>query len=469
MNQNRSVATIDAPEFINLRPDALNPGISQCEIKVFYLGQNRNHSYIDKNTAIQMANSLPGTPIVGAFRKDIDDFGDHGEIMHIEDGEITFSCKTVPYGFVAPDAEVWFQKFVDTDDFGQDIEREYLMTTGYLWTGQYPEVMQCITEGKGQSMELDGENLDGHWATDNNTGIEFFIINDAIFTKLCILGDDVEPCFEGASVTSPEVSKEFSYNADFSRTLFSMMNELKFALQNKGGSDMPEDKEQMVEVEETETVEEAAETEEVEEVEAAEEVEETEAEESAEEEGEADDSEDVEFACGSKKKKYADNEEDKDEEESGDSESSEGEEEKPSNEDEDDEGKKKPQNKNSLDEEALQARFDAMEKELEELRAFKLQQENLKKDALINKYFMLSDEDKAEIIANKEKYSYDEIEAKLALIYVKKNVDFSTIDGQADTEEVEEEDSFFTFSLDNQSAGFIPPMVEALRQVKQSK
>lgn len=230
---------------------------------------------------------------------------------------------------------------------------------------------------------------------------------------------------------------------------------------------MPEDKEQMVEVEETETIEEAAETEEAEEVEAAEEVEETEAEESAEEEGEADDSEDVEFACGSKKKKY---EEDKDEEESGDSEGgAEDPEEKPSNEDEDGEGKKKPQNKNSLDEEALQARFDAMEKELEELRAFKLQQENLKKDALINKYFMLSDEDKAEIIANKEKYSYDEIEAKLALIYVKKNVDFSTIDGQADTEEVEEEDSFFTFSLDNQSAGFIPPMVEALRQVKQSK
>lgn len=231
---------------------------------------------------------------------------------------------------------------------------------------------------------------------------------------------------------------------------------------------MPEDKEQIVEVEETETVEEAAETEEVEEVEAAEEVEETEAEESAEEEGEADDSEDVEFACGSKKKKYEDGEEDKDEEESGDSESSE-DEEKPSSEGADDEGKKKPQNKNSLDEEALQARFDAMEKELEELRAFKLQQENLKKDALINKYFMLSDEDKAEIVANKEKYSYDEIEAKLALIYVKKNVDFSTIDGQADTEEVEEEDSFFTFSLDNQSAGFIPPMVEALRQVKQSK
>ena len=460
MNHNRSVATIDAPEFINLKPDALNPGISQCEIKVLYLGQNRNHSYIDKNTAIQMANSLPGTPIVGAYRKDIEDFGDHGHIMHIEDGEITFSCKTVPYGFVAPDADVWFKKFTDTDDFGNEIEREYLMTTGYLWTSQYPEVEQCLTEGKGQSMELDGENLDGHWATDNNTGIEFFIINDAIFTKLCILGDDVEPCFEGASVTSPEVSKNFSKDSEFSRTLFSMMNELKFALQNKGGSDMPENIEQ-VEVEETA----APEVEEIEEVSEVEEVEEESAEDAAEDgEGEdSDDSEDEEFACGTKKKKYADDEEDKEQEE------------QPAEDEEksadEDDKKKKLAKEHSLEEfDALQNEISEMREELEALRAFKLEQENAKKDALINKYHMLSDEDKAEIIAHKSEYSLDEIEAKLALVYVKKNVDFSTLDGNKSEEVEEEESPLMTFSLDDsQSAGFIPPMVEALREAKQSR
>ena len=461
MNHNRSVATIDAPEFINLKPDALNPGISQCEIKVLYLGQNRNHSYIDKNTAIQMANSLPGTPIVGAYRKDIEDFGDHGHIMHIEDGEITFSCKTVPYGFVAPDADVWFKKFTDTDDFGNEVEREYLMTTGYLWTSQYPEVEQCLTEGKGQSMELDGENLDGHWATDNNTGIEFFIINDAIFTKLCILGDDVEPCFEGASVTSPEVSKNFSKDSEFSRTLFSMMNELKFALQNKGGSDMPENIEQ-VEVEETA----APEVEEIEEVSEVEEVEEESAEDAAEDgEGEdSDDSEDEEFACGTKKKKkYAEDDEDKEQEEQPAED-----EEKPADEDD---KKKKPAKEHSLEEfDALQNEISEMREELEALRAFKLEQENAKKDALINKYHMLSDEDKAEIVAHKSEYSLDEIEAKLALVYVKKNVDFSTLDGNKSEEVEEEESPLMTFSLDDsQSAGFIPPMVEALREAKQSR
>lgn len=464
MNNNRSVATIDAPEFINLKEDALNPGISQCEIKVFYLGKNRNGSFIDKNTAIQMANSLPGTPIVGAFRKDIEDFGDHGHVMHIEDGEITFSCKTVPYGFVAPDAEVWFQKFIDTDAFGNEEEREYLMTSGYLWTGQYPEVKSCLTEGKGQSMELDEESLKGRWATDSNTGIEFFIINDAIFTKLCILGDDVEPCFEGASVTSPEVSKNFSKDPEFSQTLFSMMNQLKFALQNKGGSDMPIE-EQVEEVEETtEEIEVEETTEEVEETE-TEEVEET-SDDTSDEGDDSEDSEDVDFACGSdKKKKYAEEDKKKKEEETSEETPAE---DKPAEEGqptEEDDKKKKAGTKNSLESEDMQAEFEAMKKELEELREFKLQQENLKKEALINKYFMLSDEDKADVVAHKTEYSYEEIEEKLALAYVRKNVDFTTIDGEV---EQEEESPITTFSLDNQSAGFVPPMVEALRQVKEN-
>ena len=89
-------------------------------------------------------------------------------------------------------------------------------------------------------MELDSKSIDGHWAKDNNLGVEFFIINDAVFSKLCILGDDVEPCFEGSSVTaSSEVEKTFSQNKEFSRTLFNMMNELTDAMKSRGGLEMP--------------------------------------------------------------------------------------------------------------------------------------------------------------------------------------------------------------------------------------
>lgn len=435
MNGNRSVATIDAPQFINLEQDAINPGISKCEIKVMYLGKNRNGSYITKDVAIQMANSLPGTPIVGAFRKDIDDFGDHGHIMHIEDGKIEFSCKTIPYGFVAPDAQVWFQNFTDTDEFGNDTQREYLMTTGYLWTGQYPEVAQCIAEGKGQSMELDPEKMDGHWATDNNEGVEFFIINDAIFTKLCILGDDVEPCFEGAAVTSPKVSKNFSKDPEFSRTLYAMLNELKFALRNEGGSDMPkpEYQEEILDSEITEQ-----DTVEVE-----------------------DESQEEDFACGDKKKKYAEDEDEKESEET-DSESDPKDDKTSENQPKEEDKKRRAEHSLEIDKEE----YAAMKEELEALRAYRLEQENAQKDALINKYFMLDENDKAEVIAHKEEYTLEQIEAQLALIYVKKNVDFSTIDGEVEAEEAED-DPLTTFSLDdNNVAGIVSPLVARLRETK---
>lgn len=434
MLRNRSVATIDSPEFINLAPDAINPGISKCEIKVMYLGKNRNGSFIDKNTAIQMANSLPATPIVAAYNENKEDFGDHGEVLHIEDGEIKFSCKTVPYGFVAPDAEVWFQKFDDTNEFGETTTREYLMTTGYLWTGQYPELDKCINEGQGQSMEID--DVDGHWTKDSND-IEFFIINDAIFTKLCILGDDVEPCFEGASVTSPEVSEHFSYNKEFSHTLFAMMNELKSAL-TKGGS-MPKENVENVEVEPTATVEEEAPV--VEEF--AENVETNEDVESSE------DSAEETFAEEGKKK------EDDSDDKSDDS--------------DDDEYKKKPGKKCELENQVselseqlkeLTDKFTALEAEAEELRKFKAERIDADKDAMIAKYHMLSDEDKAEIIADKDKFTLSEIESKLALLYVQKNVNF-------DEEEEIDSTPLTTFSLDDETvAEDADPILSALREAQ---
>lgn len=445
MLRNRSVATIDSPEFINLAPDAINPGISKCEIKVMYLGKNRNGSFIDKNTAIQMANSLPATPIVAAYNENKEDFGDHGEVLHIEDGEIKFSCKTVPYGFVAPDTEVWFQKFDDTNEFGETTTREYMMTTGYLWTGQYPELDKCINQGQGQSMEID--DVDGHWTTDSND-IEFFIINDAIFTKLCILGDDVEPCFEGASVTSPEVSEHFSYNKEFSHTLFAMINELKSAL-TKGGS-MPKENVVDVEVEPTATVEE--ETPAVEEF--AENVE---------------TNEDVESSEDSAEETFAKEEEKKEDKEDSDSEDKEDESDDDSDDSDNKEDEKKPEKKHELENQVselseqlkeLTDKFTALEAEAEELRKFKAERIDADKDAMIAKYHMLSDEDKAEIIADKDKFTLGEIESKLALLYVQKNVNF-------DEEEEVDSTPLTTFSLDDETiAEDADPMLSALREAQ---
>ena len=447
MLRNTSVATIAAPEFVNLAEDALNPGISKADVKVLYLGENRNGSFINKETAMKMSETLRACPIVGAYRKDIDDFGDHGEIIHIENGEITFDCATVPYGFVAPDAKVWFKEFTDYDEFGNTVNREYLMTTAYLWTGQYPEIERCVKEGMGQSMELDGASIDGHWAENSESGIEFFIINDASFTKLCVLGDGVEPCFEGASVEAPNISDKFSKEG-FTTTLYNMMNELKFALAENADAKDADTKD----AEKTDDSESAKEEETTEFAEKQEEVEETadEAETFAEKEEEADNV--VEENLDQESDFSANTEEEKESEEVAEN----------TEESADNEFAEKDAEIETLKSEiaSLQEKYSLLETEAEELRSYKASRISADKDALINKYNMLSDDDKAEIIANKDSYSYEEIESKLALLYVKKNVDFD--DQEEEIPAPNEATLTFGLSTANGDAE-IDPIIELLR------
>lgn len=74
-------------------------------------------------------------------------------------------------------------------------------------------------------MELDEETLNATWAKDNNKNSKFFIINEAIVSKLCILGEEYEPCFEGSHISTPTI--QFSFEDSFKEQLFSMMKELK--------------------------------------------------------------------------------------------------------------------------------------------------------------------------------------------------------------------------------------------------
>ena len=451
----RSVATIQNPEFINLTPLDINPLMSSCEIKVFYLGENRNRSYISKEVAKDMAKTLRGAPIVGYFSEADGDFKDHGERMIIDGDGIKFDCLTKPYGFVAPDAKVWFQTFEDTDDFGNVVEREYLMTTGYLWTEQFPEC-KCAIEGDGRphSMELDENTLDGNWSKNQKTGIDFFIINDAIISKLCVLGEAVEPCFEGSSVKSPEVSASFTMVDDtFKNTLFSMMQDLKFALEG-GKESMPEN-ENMTTIEETPIITEPIVEEPVADTAAegnVDEVTSTENQNSTEDNSSEDKPAD-EFVKNDKDE--ADEEDKKDD-------NSDSANYKDCNKDDDEKKKCFTALEQELAE--LKTQFSAMETEYKELLAFKANIENEKKDALIQSFYMLSEEDKKEVIENKAKYSLDEIESKLSVICVRKKVNFD-LEDTSKNDSIVEETPVTTFNL-NEAEGAVPAWIKALRATR---
>ena len=79
-------------------------------------------------------------------------------------------------------------------------------------------------------MELDEETLSGTWTKNEKGNPQFFIINEAIISKLCILGEEEEPCFEGSQITKVQ----FSLDDEFKSEIFSMMNKIQELL-DKGG------------------------------------------------------------------------------------------------------------------------------------------------------------------------------------------------------------------------------------------
>ena len=498
---------LDTPvEFINITP--LNPLISKCQIKVCYVGDepNRNRSIITKETAKQMANSLPGCPIVVLFNEDKNDFEEHNRIIDISNGQFKIKDTTRPYGFVDLGAKVWFQKFLDD---GMN-EREYMMTEGWLWTGQYPECRRILAHGNNQSMELDEELINAHWSKDGNGDPKFFIINEAIISKLCTLGEANEPCFEGASIGAPTI--QFAFEDGFKEQLFSMISELNDYL-NKGGEkvftryaveigdalwtalyshvegtygieSVCEDGEQKFavltdadnkyyrldfSVAEDGAITFAAEATLLEEYTPSEEPQ-----------------FDAEAVAEYAKSKKKDEEEPKDDEGSDDGDEekcpkcgkkkSECECEDEPDEDDDDKkkGKKEKYNLEEIQEyvelssnyaaletnySAAQARITELEGQLAELTTFKKSVEKAEKEKMIASFYMLSDEDKSDVMTNIDTYSLDDIEAKLSILCVRNKVSFNLDDDKNDGTNPT------VFKLDEGMSDDAPAWVKALRSV----
>ena len=492
-------------EFINITP--LNPLISKCQIKVCYVGDepNRNKSIITKEVAKKMANSLPGCPIVGFYNEAKGDFEEHNRIIDISNGEFKIKDTTRPYGFVDLNAKVWFQKFLDDGE----VEHEYMMTEGWLWTGQYPECQRIIDKGNNQSMELDEKTLNATWTKNNNNKPQFFIINEAIISKLCTLGLENEPCFEGSNITAPTI--QFAFEDGFKEQLFSMINELKDLL-NEGGEKVFTRYSVEVgdalwdalysHVEGTYTIESVCEDGEGQKfaVVTADDkyyrlnfsVNEDGTVEFSSEEmeilGDYVPSEEPQFSTeavaeyASKKKKKDDEEEEEDEDKDKDkkpAQKSDDSDDDEEDEEDDEEKKKKKKGKKSkynleevqeyvelsgkysaleTDYANAQSKISDLEAQVAELTTFKKGIEKAEKEKMIASFYMLSDEDKKDVVTNIDTYSLDDIEAKLSIICVRNKVSFN-LENDNNTNEPK------TFNLDGAGEDTTPAWVKAIRAV----
>lgn len=403
MPKHVSIPVEGTVELLNVAPIAENPLLSHCDIKVCYLGENRNHSVIDKSTAVNMAKTLLGCPIAGFYDTKTEDFSGHNRSIEVGDGKFRIVDKTKAYGFVDSSAKIWFQDFVDDDQ----VQRTYLLTEGYLWTSLYPESKRILEHGNNQSMELNEENLKGSWTFDDKGSPKFFIIDEAMIQKLCILGEDVEPCFEGAGIAA-----QFSIDGDFKTQLFSLMEDIKSALSKGGFTSMDEENKNVNDP----TLE----------------------------------NPEVDF----EKKKEEEDKDEKKENPFPPKKDEGGEEDKPAEDkkeepEEDEDKKKKPAAKHELSDDEivdsdlyknlavqfaqLQREFEALKTEVEPLRQFKIDADRKAKQDMIDSFYMLSDADKQDCINNIDTYSLDDIEAKLSIICVRNKVSFNLEDDKKET------------------------------------
>lgn len=153
--------------------------ISRGRCRVFYKGLNRNGTFITDEFAQKLINSAPYTPVKGIY--EVDDYTDHGTKR--SEGRI--------YGIVPATPNFAWEKHLDAD--GK--EREYACFDVLYYTALYKEAGEI--DGKGESMELYKETLKGEWQYIN--GKKAYVFTDGCFLGLQALGDEVEPCFEGAS------------------------------------------------------------------------------------------------------------------------------------------------------------------------------------------------------------------------------------------------------------------------------
>lgn len=192
--------------------EQINPLFSTCKVRVLYLGKNRNMSTLTKDAVEKAIPTLKNIPIVGEFAESAEDFKGHGGAIDLDTWDYIHTTK--PYGVVPESA---------TYEWEEVNGKEYLTINGcYLWTGRYEEAETVIRDGKGQSMEI--EIVDGDWDDEE----ESYIINNFTFSALCILGDNVEPAFEDASITA------YSFDKDEFKAQFSiMLDELQESLSSK--------------------------------------------------------------------------------------------------------------------------------------------------------------------------------------------------------------------------------------------
>ena len=215
----------------------LNPQFSLCDVLVCYHGDNRNMTSLPKKVIEENLYSIYGVPIIGEWIYKLDGtdektWGSHGGRVIIDDNGIHFEQTTKPFGFVTKEAADNASWVTITEKDGHT-QNEYLKLSGcILWTDRYEESKTILDENYGQSMEIEFKK--GHYREDH-----YYEAEEFIFSALCILGTDVEPCFESACIGRHYELDSFKQEFSLMLDEYKKLNESATAVHDKETNNNP--------------------------------------------------------------------------------------------------------------------------------------------------------------------------------------------------------------------------------------
>lgn len=185
-----------------------NDVTSKARCRIFYKYGNRNGTYITDEFAEKLLSTIAYAPVKGIF--EYDDYTDHG--IRRSEGRI--------YGIVPENYNLTWEPHIDEDG----IERTYACVDVIIFTALYKEANDIV--GKSQSMELYEPSLQYHKQIIE--GQQYIVFDAGCFLGLQVLGDEVEPCFEGAAFFSLR---------DYVEQVINKIQELTNTFTKKGGKE----------------------------------------------------------------------------------------------------------------------------------------------------------------------------------------------------------------------------------------
>lgn len=185
----------------------VNSSFDTGVLRICYTGENRNKSFLSKETITKNIPTLYNCPIVCNYDRETDTLGGHDmEIVCDGDGNLRIVNVTTPVGVIPESAKVWFEDYEEDDG----TVHEYLYAEVLLWKRQ--EAYKKIKNDgiTAHSMEIkvkSGKSVDG-----------VYHVADFEFNAFALIG--VTPCFEGSAL------EMFSKN-NFKQQMSEMMQDLK--------------------------------------------------------------------------------------------------------------------------------------------------------------------------------------------------------------------------------------------------